>query len=86
MLLKMVQKYHSPIRVYKYPFELVMAVSTFAGLPSRLAGEMASAFGLKTLLGKSRKSMVALMTSSGFDPVTLGGLRRANVVEQMASG
>ena len=23
----MVQKYQSPIRVYKYPFELVMAVS-----------------------------------------------------------
>jgi hypothetical protein len=25
--LKMVQKYQSPVRVYKYPFELVMAVS-----------------------------------------------------------
>lgn len=24
---KMVQKYQSPVRVYKYPFELVMAVS-----------------------------------------------------------
>ena len=28
----MVQKYQSPVRVYKYPFELVMAVSNaFAG-------------------------------------------------------
>ena len=26
-LIKMVQKYQSPVRVYKYPFELVMAVS-----------------------------------------------------------
>lgn len=25
----MVQKYQSPVRVYKYPFELVMAVSVF---------------------------------------------------------
>jgi hypothetical protein len=26
-VLKMVQMYQSPVRVYKYPFELVMAVS-----------------------------------------------------------
>lgn len=31
---KMVQKYQSPVRVYKYPFELVMAVSEKVfGLP-----------------------------------------------------
>ena len=28
ILKTMVQKYQSPVRVYKYPFELVMAVST----------------------------------------------------------
>lgn len=28
----MVQKYQSPVRVYKYPFELVMAVSKCSAL------------------------------------------------------
>ncbi|XP_075384144.1 ubinuclein-1 [Tenrec ecaudatus] len=35
----MVQKYQSPVRVYKYPFELVMAVSDPGPAPSGNAGE-----------------------------------------------
>lgn len=32
----MVQKYQSPVRVYKHPFELVMAVSVFTCTCSQL--------------------------------------------------
>lgn len=32
----MVQKYQSPVRVYKHPFELVMAVSVFAHIAGQL--------------------------------------------------
>lgn len=39
----MVQKYQSPVRVYKYPFELVMAVSTSASARAQRVAEECAA-------------------------------------------
>ncbi|KAK2097486.1 hypothetical protein P7K49_022937 [Saguinus oedipus] len=67
----MVQRYQSPVRVYKYPFELVMALNTCPQCGSD-AGEVSDELSYFHCIQVTRKAGLSTMEAAGVSSVEEG--------------